>query len=344
MLKDAKDAAFMRRGEDLQDFLLTLLKRGLNKQARDMLGLAAAQYVKNECVANNIVEPDGPQLEHADLQVLESLRQQGFFVLDPLLSPIDIDAIERAMAPKHIQFSEEGFDGTPDKKVVFDDRPADARFGHYALHDILSCPEFYRLINNERLIKIVASYLQAPPTISTVGMWWSLPSANAPKGMQQYHHDRGDFRSCNLFVYLTDVTETTGPHSFVSHTHEMSVLHPLAHQRYKHDSQMYGAFWQWMEVHRKSDEDVRKFFTDDEIKVFTGPRGTNFLEDTRGIHKATVPTSGPRLVFEIVYSTLPKFNETVKPVSRESLDFDTPSNGNEQLNPLVQYATRLMYQ
>lgn len=183
-----------------------------------------------------------------------------------------------------------------------------------------------------------------PPTISMVKMWWSFPLSRAPTGMQLFHHDRGDFRSCNLFVYLSDVSEVTGPHSFVTHTHELEVLSHLIAKRLGHNPSALSDFWKWMEVHRKTDDDVDKYFREDEIKLFTGPKGTSFLEDTRGLHKATIPILGPRLAFEIVYTVLPKYNEVVDPIRRCDLKFEKAHKNYEEIDPLVKYATRLIYQ
>ena len=40
-------------------------------------------------------------------------------------------------------------------------------------------------------------------------------------------------------------------------------------------------------------------------KVFTGPAGTNFLENTFAFHKGTNPKEKPRLLLEIIYSRVP---------------------------------------
>jgi len=82
----------------------------------------------------------------------------------------------------------------------------------------------------------------------------------------------------------------------------------------------------------------------EELKFFTGPRGMSFLEDTRGLHKGTQPIDGRRLVFEIVYATLPKYNEDIAPLTRAELTMPAGIETNSELiDPLVRYATRLMY-
>ena len=39
-------------------------------------------------------------------------------------------------------------------------------------------------------------------------------------------------------------------------------------------------------------------------KVFIGPAGTNFLENTFAFHKGTNPKEKPRLILEVIYSRI----------------------------------------
>ena len=334
------DETFLRGGEELQELLLFLLKGGINKQARDAVGRAAAKYV-NRKTAEYGLGGSGRDLDDQSKATIEALQKIGYAMIDPVFTPTEISEIETFFKDKKVQFGLSGFAEKGRKgETLLDDLPPDIRFAHYNDADIRRCPAIYRAVHNQHLIDTVSGYLGAPPTISSVTLWWTFPSTAPPGGMQMYYHDRGDFRSCNLFVYLTDVSEVTGPHSFVARTHDINILYPLSMERFGSDMTALQKFWIWMEVHRKSDEDVHQLFREDDIVVYTGAKGTNFLEDTRGLHKATVPIMGPRLAFEIVYSTLPKYNERITPVFRKDLVFDT---GDATLDPRARYAARLTY-
>ena len=96
-----------------------------------------------------------------------------------------------------------------------------------------------------------------------------------------------------------------------------------------------------MEQHRKTDEEVRRFFPENEVLSFTGPKGMSFFEDTRGLHKGTRPVTGPRFAFEIFYSVMPKMNEVIKPLRRADLKLPAGLEADtSKLSPLVRYATR----
>ena len=339
-MSDIFDPSFLRQDKDLQELFLTLLKGGLPKQVRDAIGILEANIVTQK-TKNALDSAKEPVLNDENQQNIELLRKQGFAVINPIFDKQDIIAIESFAANLKVSFGSVGFDESGRiGEMHVSELPPDIRFAHYQSTDICKCPAIYKAIHNEQLISTVAKYLGAPPTISSVASWWSFPSKLPVGGMQMFHHDRGDFRSCNLFVYLTDVSEVTGPHSFVTGTHEFNVLYPLAVKRFGGNSDTFQQFWKWMEVHRKSDDQISQFFKDSEIKIFTGSKGTSFLEDTRGLHKATIPISGPRMAFEIVFSVLPKFNEEENSLPREHLEFKTDS---QSISPLVRYATRLMY-
>ena len=66
---------------------------------------------------------------------------------------------------------------------------------------------------------------------------------------------------------------------------------------------------------RNSDDDVLAAFpkTSDHIS-FTGPAGTAFIEDTSGLHKGFPSVSGPRLIFQVLYTLKPYFGGPSKPI------------------------------
>lgn len=338
------EPSFLLEGADLQKLMLSLVKGGLNKQARDSIGLAIAQHV------NRVVSPGlgglKLKLDERLSAVVQNLRASGYAMIDDVFDPAAIAAMYDYVKDKAVLYGQEsGYNQVGGRaEGPIEEMPEGTRFAHYKTADLLACPQIYTTVHRLDLIATIMAYLGAPPTVSSVSMWWSFPVDLPAAGMQMYHHDRGDFRSVNLFVYLTDVSDTTGPHAFVEQTHEMDILHPLSMKLFGSDPVRLREFWKWMENHRKTDEEVRSFFPADKIKSFTGPKGTSFLEDTRGQHKGTLPTQGKRVAFEIVYSTLPKYNEVFSPVRRTELGLPpTVETDNAQINPLVRYATRLMY-
>ncbi len=327
---------FLRRQQDFENFWLFMMKGGLDKAARDSIGRASAAFISQK-VGPSLFADGRIPLDERDRPTVKNLQKKGYAPVPNIFSDAEIEEIGAYV--QTIPAAVSG--GVPESHALLKDVPPAAGFAHFHGAAVCGCPPIYRALHDERLISLASAYLGAPATIGITTAWWSYPAPGGAEGMQMFHHDRGDFRSCNLFVYLSDVAAGTGPHSFVEHTHDMEVLLPLMSQRLGSNPEMFHKFWRWMEQHRKTDDEVRLFFPENEVLSFTGPKGKSFFEDTRGLHKGTRPQTGPRFVFEIFYSVLPKFNEVAKPQRRADLRLPAGlETDSSKLSPLVRYATR----
>jgi hypothetical protein len=95
-----------------------------------------------------------------------------------------------------------------------------------------------------------------------------------------FHYDTLDFRSLTLFVYLTDVDLSSGPHVVIEGTHVMKKFKDLCQivltDRVAH--QKFG----------------------DRAKTILGQKGTMLFEDTSSYHKAS-RCQNKRLLLSIDY-------------------------------------------
>jgi len=166
---------------------------------------------------------------------------------------------------------------------TMDDIPAGTRFGDYPLDTVVNCPHVMELANRPEILGMAAAYLGYTPRITLVGLRWSFPvdAAAGADNVQQFHRDT-EPGSIKLMVYLTDVDEGAGPHSYVAGTHRDRM--PLRLRRYA------------------DDEILRRHGA---ATVITGPAGTGFAIDTKGIHRGIPPAARARLVLVIQYALLP---------------------------------------
>ena len=74
-----------------------------------------------------------------------------------------------------------------------------------------------------------------------------------------------------------------------------------------------------MDGHR-ADKDAETISTEVGLKRRIDAKGTSFLEDTRGLHKGLLPVGGRRLVFQLCYSLLPKYNDSFRPICRDTIN------------------------
>lgn len=155
----------------------------------------------------------------------------------------------------------------------------------YSLETVFACPYVLRVIGDLTVSNLVRSYLGCRPTLSSIGIRWSMPNTNA-NDVQMFHRDPDDWRFCKVFVYLTDVTETTGPHRYVQTSHRTAGR--FRAKPYRMD-------------------DLQRQYGSDALKTITGPAGTSFIADTYGIHQGAVPITGPRLILQMQYSICENF-------------------------------------
>ncbi len=310
--------------------LFQMLKGGVDKRTRDMMGASMAKTISSAWPVPRVASS---KEEHA---AVERLHQRGFAEVAPMFSPADLAEIDAYFADKPICFSNTDLTPNTATRRLLSDRLPETRFGLWEQHVISACPPFCRAAFDPALLRIAEAYLDAPPTVSIITAWWSFPSNAAPPGgMQHFHHDRDDFRMLKLFCYLTDVTPTSGPHEFVEETHSFDALLGLMGRRKWQSAAEQKEFLQWMEAHRKEDADVSRMFPAENIRTITGPRGATFFEDTRGLHRGLPPVNAPRLAFEICYALTPKHNGVYAPIALPCA---------VAAGPGASYANRLFYQ
>ena len=73
-----------------------------------------------------------------------------------------------------------------------------------------------------------------------------------------------------------------------------------------------------MDGHR-ADKDAETISTEVGLKRRIDAKGTSFLEDTCGLHKGQFPIEGRQLFFQLCYSLLLKYNDSFRPIHRNSI-------------------------
>jgi len=304
-----------------------LLKGGAPRKFRDILADTVVHMLNEYSPLNNL------ELDNYSEHTINQLKSQGYCFIDFILSSKEVMAIRSSFAnlPTKVMNGQNGVYADHDLPITEDSPSPPFTHAFFSTEHILSLPVIANLINNKQMISVVQSYLGCTPTLSTASCWWSFPRSK-PVGPQYFHQDRGDFKSLNLFIYITDVDSESGPHIYCPCTHTYELLCKHVNKNLTLAERI--DFWKWWETHRKTDIDVTRFFSP---LVLTGPAGTAFFEDTRGLHKGMVPISKKRLVFELVWTVIPQFNSNLKPVKLP------PSVRIGKISETVKFCNRLAY-
>ncbi len=150
--------------------------------------------------------------------------------------------------------------------------------------DVVQSAAAQRVIADRSLLAIATRYLGTCPVQDLVAMWWSTSRDDgaASAAAQKFHFDLDRLRFLKVFVFLTDVDADTGPHVYVPGSHR-------------------DLPWELRVDGRHSDAEVTARL-DRPPERISGPRGTIFLADTRGLHKGQPLRRGQRLVFQTEYA------------------------------------------
>ena len=157
------------------------------------------------------------------------------------------------------------------------------------------CEAIDEVVRNEKLVEIARRYLGAEPILWLTQLKWSFgpDSADERNGFlsnrhepiqydgDAFHYDTLDFKSLTIFIYLTDVDPSCGPHVLIENTH-----------RYK-------SFGDICRIILK-DEVARELFGEERIKMVLGRKGTVLFEETSSFHKAS-KCQTKRLMLSIDY-------------------------------------------
>jgi hypothetical protein len=156
------------------------------------------------------------------------------------------------------------------------------------------CDAIDHIARNEKIVEIARQYLGTEPILWATQLKWSYGDAvqkRKPLHFSRhieppeydgnaFHYDRFDFKSLTLFIYLTDVDASSGPHVVIEGTHANKSFWELCHNIL-------------------SDAAAHQRFGD-RIKVILGPKGTMLFEETSSYHKAS-HSKTDRLMLSIHY-------------------------------------------
>jgi hypothetical protein len=230
----------------------------------------------------------------ADLSVIEpvikSLRERGYYLFDDRLPD---DMCDRLLAFATSTAAEAyQMDGQQHTKSVATTYPRNSpqavRY-EFRAEDLLANPDIQKLLADLSFASVAQEYLGAKPVIDVLSMWWLTAFSDKPDSIaaQYFHFDMDRPKWLKFFIYLTDVTPTNGPHTFVSGSHRSGKIpQHLLRKGYA----------------RLSDAEVGRVFDQQDLLEFSGRRGSILAEDTRGLHKGRHVEQGDRLMLQIQFS------------------------------------------
>ena len=150
--------------------------------------------------------------------------------------------------------------------------------------DFLNFPEIIKFASSEKLLSIVSSYLGTVPVIGDIRLWISNKNDKI-EASQRLHIDQEDYRQVKLFLYIEDVTPSSGPLSFFPAT-KKNLIFKIAKEPFN----------------RVDDHELSRDFLNSEMIELDGNAGDiAFLDTSRCFHYGSRVKEGKRMVLMIPY-------------------------------------------
>lgn len=224
--------------------------------------------------------------------ITAKLHNDGYYIFEKKLSNNVVDKLVKFARETDAFVRPYNSDGSAvieRTKMRFDsEHPETIRYDWHATQ-LLENEDVQRLISDEVLLAISQEYLGCAPIVDGVRMWWNTTFSKDPnpEAATMYHFDMERLKWFKVFVYLTDVAEENGPHAFIKGTHKAGALpYDLLKKGYV----------------MSSDEEIYSYFDKSDEILYTAPRGTVIIEDTKGLHKGTPVKDGDRLILQMQFS------------------------------------------
>lgn len=244
--------------------------------------------VQNFISRKNRIVIDNPQGVVGDMnapntrKVLNSLREDGFYKFETLLSPQICDDITNFALSTPCKPRLAGYD----KRIIYDRNNLIANLYDFDAQSMLENPSIQQIVTDESMLKIAREFLGPSVRLQNVSMWWSnadFHNVSKDGAAQMYHVDMDTIKWLNFFFYLVDVDNHNGPHVYIRRSHRQA---PKSVYR----------------DYRITDEEIAQAFKPQDIVELTGQRGTVLTVDTLGLHKGKALEKGERLMLTVRFA------------------------------------------
>ena len=270
----------------------------------------------------------GDMPSHANADWLGSIQNLGYGRLEHKnLSREKVDKIvaflnEQKVYPSHVaHFSVE----KPNTKDII---KKNHTFGSYDMQTIISAPYVAEMLSDPEAISLIADYFGCLPTISSVNLFWAFASNDGKsRGPQRFHRDVDDFKTCTMFINLTDTKEDEGAHCYIEKTHTLERLKTIFPESKNDDLEedlnpykrrlVPEDLFQLPLNGYGSDKLYQHFLKEHMVNLF-GERGMVLITDNYGIHRGVPSKNSDRLILWVSFALTATHTQSaeVKPQKR----------------------------
>ena len=226
---------------------------------------------------SDIILTPNEEKEH----ILKEIKENGFYIFKELINDSiveDLKSFALTTSARLMPYNVETFE------KYIPENPKAIKY-QFSEGDLINNHTIQKIVSDKTLLTIAQNFLNAPPILDLVTMWWSTSinqEANSQIA-QMYHYDMDRLKFLKFFIYLTDVTPETGPHCYVKGSNGHLPREIQTDGRY-------------------TDDLIRSIYGEENLLEICGKKGTLIAVDTSGIHKGKLLENNDRLIFQIEFT------------------------------------------
>jgi hypothetical protein len=294
-------------------------------------GVAATYKLHDRVLSNrrsrSLYTGNRPSLDHVQRRIVQELDESGYAVVafSDLLPHEAWQAVEQQTAA-FVGETEAGLarEATGDEAVELRRRAGkDFLVRKYDEGGVLGLDDpWLAACTSRKLLDIANEYLQLWSKIEYIDVWYSIPVGEGAKrrASQLWHRDFDDSHLLKVFLYLGDVDEKAGPFEYVPGSQPggpYGGIHP----------------WAPMAIGRISEDELGKHVPAEQVRTFTGAKGTMIFCNTSGLHRGGFAEARPRVLAAVTYCSPASLASLTRRNYRLS-----PGSDTRPLDPVVRYA------
>lgn len=236
---------------------------------------------------------DTPALDETQTRIVDSLRREGFAVVqfsDLFPDPADWAPVEE-QAHEFVRETEAGLAGDGSSLRVRQGKEFVVRRHSYGVDLGLEDP-WFRICTSRRMLDVANSYVSLWTKLEYVDLWYSVPQPEGAERVssQRWHRDFNDRRLLKAFLYLVDVDENMGPFEYLPGSA---------------GDGPYASVWPWRPLGENypTQEEFADRIPDASVQTFVASKGTLIFCDTSGFHRGGLSWTKPRVLATVTYSS-----------------------------------------
>jgi len=283
----------------------------------------------------------------ADANLLSSIKDAGYTKLEQKnFNAAQVDKIiaylnDKKVYPAHVaHFSVE----KPKAKDII---KKNNTFGSYDMQTIIQAPYVAEMIADPEMIGLITDYFGCLPTISSVNLFWAFSSSDGKsRGPQRFHRDIDDYKTCTMFINLTDTKEDEGAHCYIEKTHTLDRLKTIFPGSRNDDlPQDLNPFKRrvtpedlfQLPLNGYSFDKLYEHFLKEHMVHLYGPKGNVLITDNYGIHRGLPSKNNDRLILWVSFALTATHTQSaeVKPQKRIAYAMVNGRIANNEINRYV---------